>query len=155
MYILTSVFSVSDTMHKHLMSGLLIFLIIFSSHKHSENICLEIWTRLGLTKMCREEKHKLFMHKLLLYSQKKACHIGKKCWKRNTDVAKTNKYPTVDNFACIKYLGSDFFLKKDILGSFRKTSWLFLETQLIRKVIRLINLKKLIQNYLEFLHILS
>lgn len=77
MYILTSVFSVSNTIH--LMSGLLIFLIIFSSHKHSENISLEIRTRLRLTKMCKEEKHKLFIYKLLLYSQKKAYHIGKKC----------------------------------------------------------------------------
>lgn len=69
MYILTSVFSVSDTMHKHLMSDLLIFLIIFSSHKHSENISLEIWTRLGLTKVCREEKQAVYAQTSALFSE--------------------------------------------------------------------------------------
>lgn len=69
---------------------------------------LETWTWLGLTKMCREEKHKFFTHKPLLYSQKTAYHIDTKYLKGNTDAAKTYKHSTLDNFVYIKYLQSDF-----------------------------------------------
>lgn len=83
MYILTSVFSLFFFLTPYTnicMAGLLILLIIFSSYKHWKCINLEIWTRSVLSKMYREEKHKFFTYKPLLYSQKKAYLIAIKCW---------------------------------------------------------------------------